>query len=133
MRSYYRPKSAHTYTATLKHYREILQENPNSYRIQNAIEGIKRRLSKDEKSTRSKEYLYTYVVHYDHNKYLKQKQEYENGDRKSKPNGHRSCYIPIGGRVKTKKEAVKTDELKRIYETQTNRFNEGHYHGEYEF
>jgi hypothetical protein len=92
VRSYYHPKIAHTYTATLKHYREILENEPNNYRIQNAINSIKTRLSKDEKATRSKEYWYKYVVHYDHNKYLTQKQQYENGMRKSKPNGHSSCY-----------------------------------------
>jgi hypothetical protein len=112
-----------------------LDKDPNAYQIQNAITSIKTRLSKDEKATRSKEYLYTYVVHYDSEKYDRQKREYESGVRKSRPNGHRSYYIPVSGRIKRKrkKKAPITYELDKLYDSQPDRFKSGRYQGVYEF
>jgi hypothetical protein len=138
VRSYYHPIAAHTATGTLKHYRKILDEDPNAYLIQNAVKSIKTRLSKDERATRSKIYRYTYVMHYDRDKYHKQKLQYDNGEIDHKPTGHRSCYIPIRRRkIKKQKKKKQTSdydkELTSKYEHLRDRFEEGHYKGKYEF
>lgn len=117
MQSSYYPKYASVTCIRLEEELQKLKKNPNDIRQQNYVKYFRTMVSgekyrqdswdkdrmgdtqpkpldkKTAYSVKSRKYEHTFVGHYDSELYAKQKSDYENGTRRSKPNGRRWCYL----------------------------------------